>query len=200
MLEKKTLGLKNLNEKILSCAQKLEIWAPFPPPYLEGWIKTGEPSKERGGGWGAVISSGSLLSFVSKGGPLKNWRQQAQYDLYKRPVTLVKLKTKDKNQISLVAESKIDFVMQQLFCWLYYLWFSAISGFLTCSWTTIGALWSSERLWIAIGNSPLGNVVTYWLDPAIWACQGRSLGRWEQALKKAFSCTTKLFFICVFSA
>ena len=153
-----------------------------------------------GGGWGAVISSGSLLSFVSKGGPLKNWRQQAQYDLYKRPVTLVKLKTKDKNQISLVAESKIDFVMQQLFCWLYYLWFSAISGFLTCSWTTIGALWSSERLWIAIGNSPLGNVVTYWLDPAIWACQGRSLGRWEQALKKAFSCTTKLFFICVFSA
>ena len=93
-----------------------------------------------GGGWGAVISSGSLLSFVSKGGPLKNWRQQAQYDLYKRPVTLVKLKTKDKNQISLVAESRIDFVMQQLFCWLYYLWFSAISGFLTCSWTTIGAL------------------------------------------------------------
>ena len=64
-----------------------------------------------GRGWGAVISSGSLLSFVSKGGPLKNWRQQAQYDLYKRPVTLVKLKTKDKNQISLVAESRINFVM-----------------------------------------------------------------------------------------
>ena len=98
------------------------------------------PQRKGGGGWGAVISSGSLLSFVSKGGPLKNWKQQAQYDLYKRPVTLVKLKTKDKNQISLVAESKIDFVMQQLFCWLYYLWFSAISGFLTCSWTTIGAL------------------------------------------------------------
>ena len=165
MLEKKTLGLKNLNEKILSCAQKLEIWAPFPPPYLEGWIKTGEPSKERGGGWGAVISSGSLLSFVSKGGPLKNWRQQAQYDLYKRPVTLVKLKTKDKNQISLVAESRIDFVMQQLFCWLYYLWFSAISGFLSCSWSTL-KLWKTmdcnwklpswQRSYLLVRSSHLG--------------------------------------------
>ena len=146
MLEKKTLGLKNLNEKILSCAQKLEIWAPFPPPYLEGWIKTGEPSKERGGGWGAVISSGSLLSFVSKGGPLKNWRQQAQYNLYKRPVTLVKLKTKDKNQISLMAEnslskpslesiSRIKFEMQELFFWLYYLWF--FDMFLDYYWSTL---------------------------------------------------------------
>ena len=125
----------------------LKIWKFEPHSNRPIWkTESRLESPQRKKGWGAVIYSGSRLSFVSKAGTLKNWRQQAQYDIFKRPVTLVKLKTKDKNQISLMAEnslskpslesiSRIKFEMQELFFWLYYLWF--FDMFLDYYWSTL---------------------------------------------------------------
>ena len=91
----------------------LQIWNFEPQSHRPIWkTESGlerPQTKEGGRGGGKVlIYSGSLWSFVSKGGTLKHKRQQDQYPLYKRPVTLVQLKTKDKNQISLVAGNRND--------------------------------------------------------------------------------------------